>query len=91
MKKFLSIPALLLMGLMSCNSGTGNKTATTDSTSTQTDTSHSAMNMTASEALPEIPAGAKISFKTLRDGQTVSSPLKVEMSATNISIDSAEK
>ena len=91
MKKFLTIPALLLMGLISCNSRTGNKTATTDSTSTQTDTSHSAMNMTAAEALPEIPAGAKISFKNLKDGQTVSSPLKVEMSATGISIDSAGK
>src|SRR5664279_5222937 len=96
MKKFLGIPALLLMGLISCNSGTGSETSGTDSTGMSTDTSsmnpdtaHSTMTTTTIDALPAIPAGAKVSFKNLKDGQTVSSPLKVEMSATNISIDSA--
>ena len=96
MKKFLSIPAILLMGLISCNSGSGNKTDSTDSTSVQKDstsmqidTSHSAMNMTSADALPAIPAGAKVFFKNLKEGQTVSSPLKVEMGATGISVDSA--
>ena len=55
----------------------------------QTDTSHMAMNTTTVDALPAVPAGAKVFFKNLKDGQTVSSPLKVEMGATNISIDSA--
>jgi hypothetical protein len=96
MKKFLSIPAILLIGLISCNSGSGNKADSTDSTSVQKDstsmqidTSHSAMNMTSADALPAIPAGAKVFFKNLKDGQTVSSPVKVEMGATGISVDSA--
>jgi hypothetical protein len=96
MKKFLSIPAIALMGLVSCNSGTDNETATSDSTSMhmdstsmRPDTSHSAMNTTTVDALPAIPDGAKVFFKKLKDGQTVSSPVKVEMGATGISVDSA--
>ncbi|MEO8412037.1 MAG: DUF4399 domain-containing protein [Ginsengibacter sp.] len=96
MKKFLGIPALLLMGLISCNSGTGSETSGTDSTgmstdasTMNTDTSHSTMTTTTVDAMSAIPGGAKVSFKNLKDGQTVSSPLKVEMSATNISVDSA--
>ena len=96
MKKNLSIPAILLMGLVSCNSGSNESTPVTDSTSIHTDstsmntdTSHSAMNMTTVDLLPVIPAHAKVFFKNLKDGQTVSSPVKVEMGATNISVDSA--
>ena len=96
MKKILSIPAILLMGLVSCNSGSNESTSVTDSTSIHTDstnmptdTSHSAMNMPTVDLLPAIPAGAKVFFKNLKDGQTVSSPVKVEMGATKISIDSA--
>jgi hypothetical protein len=104
MKKILTIPALLLMGLISCNSGSNETTPGTDSTSMHTDsagtmdsanmhadTSHTAMGMAAGDSLPAIPAGAKVSFKNLRDGQTVSSPLKVSMAATKISVDSAGK
>src|ERR1017187_8023756 len=96
MKKFLGIPAILLMGLVSCNSGTGSASSASDSTSTQkdtstmqTDTSHTAMNTTLIDPVPPIPAGAKVFFKNLKDGNTVSSPLKVDRKSTNISIDSA--
>lgn len=98
MKKFLSIPSILLMGLISCNSGTSSESSASDSTtiqkdtsSMQADTSHAAMNTTAIDPLPEIPSEAKVFFKNLKDGETVSSPVKVEMEATNISIDSAGK
>lgn len=98
MKKILSIPAIVLMGLMSCNSGSNESTPGTDSTATsadstsmKTDTSHSSMNMTSVDPLPAIPAGAKVFFKNLKEGQTVSSPVKVEMGATKIAIDSASK
>ena len=104
MKKILSIPAILLMGLVSCNSGSNestpasdstathtDSTSTMDSTSMHTDTSHSAMSATTVDLLPAIPAGAKVFFKNLKEGQTVSSPVKVEMGATKISIDSASK
>jgi Domain of unknown function (DUF4399) len=103
MKKILSIPAILLMGLMSCNSGSNESTPGTDSTATsadsaskhdsttmKTDTSQS-MNMTSVDPLPAIPAGAKVFFKNLKEGQTVSSPVKVQMGATKIAIDSASK
>jgi Domain of unknown function (DUF4399) len=96
MKKFLSVPAILLIGLASCNSGSDNGSSASDSTGVQTDTSamqadtsHMSMNTTTVDALPAIPAGAKVFFKNLKGGETVSSPLKVEMGATNISIDSA--
>lgn len=89
MKKFLIIPSVLLIGLISCNSGSNNATNQTDSTAVHSDSSHSSMNMSTESALPEIPSGASVSFKNLKDGETVSSPVKVEMTATGISVDSA--
>jgi hypothetical protein len=88
MKKILSICAVFLIALMSCNSGTSNETST-DSTTVNTDTTHNGMNMTVESPLPEVPADASVSFKNLKDGETVSSPVKVEMAATGISVDSA--
>ncbi|MGN6533978.1 MAG: DUF4399 domain-containing protein [Ginsengibacter sp.] len=89
MNKFLSIPAILLFGLISCNSGNNTETNRADSTNVHADSSHSSMNMSTESSLPDIPSGASVSFKNLKDGQTVSSPFKVEMGATGISIDSA--
>lgn len=89
MKKFLSIPAILFMGLISCNSGGSNETAKTDSTVVNAGTSHASMNMETASSLPEIPADAKVFFKNLKNGESVTSPVKVEMAATGISIDSA--
>ena len=98
MKKILSIPAILLMGLVSCNSGSNESAATTDSASIHTDStsmhadsSHLAMSETTVDLLPAIPAGAKVFFKNLKEGQAVSSPVKVEMGATKIAVDSASK
>lgn len=90
MKKILAIPAILIMGLISCNSGDNSETTTsTDSTTTTMDTSHASMDMAATATMPEAPAGATVYFKNLKDGQTVSSPVKVEMGAKGISVDSA--
>jgi hypothetical protein len=98
MKKIFSIPAILMIALASCNSGSNETTPTADSTTTQSDstkmmadTSHGTMAMGSSDELPGIPEGAKVSFKNLKDGQTVSSPVKVEMVAKNIAVDSAGK
>jgi hypothetical protein len=89
MKKFLCIPVLLLMGLISCNSGNNSETsATADSTAMSGDTSNSAM-MNTESAMPEAPASSTVFFKNLKDGETVSSPVKVEMGADGISVDSA--
>jgi len=89
MKKILGIPAILIIGLISCNSGGNNETTKTDSTVVSADTSHASMNMATTSSLPEIPADAKVFFKNLKDGETVTSPVKVQMAATGISIDSA--
>ena len=90
MKKILAIPAILFMGLISCNSGNNSETTTsTDSTTMSSDTSHASMNMPAESNMPEAPAGATVYFKNLKNGQTVSSPVKVEMGAKGISVDSA--
>ncbi len=93
MKNLLIIPAFLLTGLVACNSGSNSSTAPADSTSAKTDSSMGASKMASSEAvvapLPEIPKGAKVFFKNLRNGQTVTSPVKVEMGAKDISVDSA--
>lgn len=99
MKKFLIIPAMILMGLVSCNSASDSETTTTtDSTSMHTDsanvhadTSHTTMQQQQIEALPTVPEGAKVYFKNLKNGESVSSPVKVEMGATAMSIDSAGK
>jgi hypothetical protein len=90
MKKFIALPAILLMGLVSCNSGNNSeKAATTDSAAMATDTSHSSMAMTSEAVMGEVPAGATVYFKNLKNGETVSSPVKVEMGSKGISIDSA--
>ena len=91
MNKFLSIPAILLMGLISCNSGGKNETAKTDSMAkaVTADTSHASMNMATTSSLPKVPANAKVFFKNLKNGETVTSPVKVVMGASGIAVDSA--
>lgn len=103
MKRILAIPGILLLGLMSCNSGSNETTPSMDSATTSADsgkmrdsgmaadTSHSAMNTAAVEPLPAIPSGAKVYFKNIKEGQTVSSPVKVQMGETKIAVDSTSK
>jgi len=88
MKKILVISAILLSGLIACNSGNNSETTTTTD-SAATDTSHASMDMSSEGGLPAVPDGATVFFKNLKDGQTVSSPVKVEMGANGISVDSA--
>jgi hypothetical protein len=84
MRKLFVIPAFLLVAMVACNSGTEQK-ANTDTTAT---TEHQMdMSTTASEAaLPAVPAGAKVYFKNVKDGQTVSSPLKLEFGVDNMTV-----
>src|SRR5436305_13158174 len=97
MTKILFFPALISLSLMTaCNSGSSdasnNADSTTKSTDTSaktTDTSHGNMDMSSVQPVPDIPAGARVYFKNLKDGQTVTSPVKVEMGADGIKVDSA--
>jgi hypothetical protein len=90
MRKIAFLPAALLVGMVACNNA-GDKAATTDSTKTATDTMAMAKpdSSQAVPALPAVPAGAKVYFKNLKDGETVKSPLKVEMGVDGMQLDTA--
>lgn len=78
----------LLLGLAACNGG--DKSAEAKDTTAAKDTSMQSMKMdTAVSALPAVPAGAKVYFKNLKDGQSVKSPLKVEFGVDGIALDTA--
>jgi hypothetical protein len=80
---------LLPFLLLACNSSSDYNKEKSDSTEQKmsADTTHS-MNMPATvPELPAVPEGAKVFFKNLKNGATVSSPLKVEFGTTNIRVD----
>lgn len=84
--KIALISAITMLYLTACNSG-GEKTSEAKDT-----TSHE-MHMTTAPAempaMPEVPANARIYFANLKDGQTVTSPLKVQMATEGLSVDTA--
>jgi hypothetical protein len=90
MRKFHFLPAALLLGMVACNNA-GDKTTGTDTTAASKDTMQMAKDSTvaAIPALPAVPAGAKVYFKNLKNGQTVSSPVKVEMGVDGMKVDTA--
>jgi hypothetical protein len=91
MRKIAFLPAALLVGMVACNNA-GDKAASADSTKTAaTDTMAMAKpdSSQAVPALPAVPAGAKVYFKNLKDGQTVKSPVKVEMGVDGMQLDTA--
>ncbi len=92
MSRFLVVPAVVFMGLVaSCNSGSDSSTDNKlDSLVKKSDTSvHHDMNMSSIEPVPDIPAGAKVYFKNLKSGQSVTSPVKIKMGADIIKVDTA--
>ncbi|HMH21267.1 MAG TPA: DUF4399 domain-containing protein [Puia sp.] len=84
------LPVALLFGMTACNNA-GDKTAATDTAKTATaDTMNMKVDSSKlSMALPDVPAGAKVFFKNLKDGQTVKSPVKVEMGIDGLKLDTA--
>ena len=88
------LPVAFLFGIVACNNASETTTPPPADT-TRATASHDSMNMghmdsvTAANALPAVPAGAKIYFKNLKDGQTVTSPVKVEMGIDGIRLDTA--
>lgn len=96
MRKFQIIPALLILGAVACNDASTEKKVEADTTATaghdhdhDHDHNHDHGAGTGIAPVPEIPAGAKVYFKNLKDGQSVTSPFKVEMGADNIAVDTA--
>jgi hypothetical protein len=92
MRKFYFLPAALLLGLAACNNAGDQAAATTDSAKTGHDTmtmNHTVDSSQAITPLPEVPAGSKVYFKNLKDGQKVQSPFKVEMGMDGLKVDTA--
>jgi hypothetical protein len=92
------LPAVLLFGLTACNNGGDKAASGSDTTAAVSDTTKKAMSDTMnmahdsskmSMALPDVPAGAKVYFKNLKNGQTVSSPVKIEMGIEGLKLDTA--
>ena len=89
--KYLFTAAIVAASLIACNS---NDDKTTDTTTTETkETGHDAHASTTTPVemppMPEVPANAKVFFVNLKDGQTVTSPLKFEMGVENLKVDTA--
>jgi hypothetical protein len=92
MRKIHFLPIALLIGMSACNNA-GDKAAAGSDT-TQAAGHDTSMKMApdssqAIAALPAVPAGAKVYFKNLKDGQTVTSPFKVEMGVDGLQLDTA--
>jgi hypothetical protein len=90
MKKNILLSLFAFLVITACNNSSDDAAAKDDTTNQAShDTSH---NMTTTGAVPELPAvpeGAKVYFKSLKNDAAVSSPVKVEMGADNIRIDTA--
>src|ERR1700722_4759816 len=91
MRRICFLFFILISGLIACNSSSDNTTSPDSASGKGTDTSmnHTGDSVKMEATLPPIPTGAKVYFKNLRDGQTVKSPIKVEMGVKNIRVDSA--
>ncbi|HNP21935.1 MAG TPA: DUF4399 domain-containing protein [Panacibacter sp.] len=91
MRTLSFVTAAIFFTLMSCNTGSDNSTGTdTASAAVATDTMHHDMPMPAEPAaMQPAPAGAKVFFKNLKDGQSVSNPVKIEMGIEGMAIDTA--
>ena len=84
------IPGILLMGLIACNGGDKAASTTDTSSAATADTMHHMVDSSAMiTPVPDVPAGAKVFFKNLKDGQTISSPFKIEMGVEGIKLDTA--
>lgn len=90
MRIFPFLPAALLVGMVACNNA-DNKTTTSDTAKAATaDTMNMAKDSgQAVPPLPTVPSGAKVYFKNLKDGETVKSPVKVEMGVDGMMLDTA--
>lgn len=90
MKQKLFIVAAGLLVLSACNnSGKGSGNGTDTMSKMMSDTSHQMSSMSNSSVpdVPAVPEGAKVFFKNLKDGATISSPFKVEMGVDKMKVD----
>ncbi len=87
MKLFHFLPAIAIVALAACNNASKKEEPATKDTGM----GHMDHTMPTSGApeLPAVPEGAKVLFKNLKEGQTITSPYKVEMGTEVIKVDTA--
>lgn len=86
--KYLFI-AIAVASLIACGGNDDHEHTAGDSSATAHDGHAAATSTTEIPALPEVPADAKLFFVNLKDGQTVTSPLKIEMGVQAMTVDTA--
>src|SRR4030095_14167956 len=82
---------MITITFIACNNSTDKSSASTDSTDKKM-SSDTMSNMTTPATVPELPAipeGAKVYFKNLKNGASVTSPVKVEMAVDKMKVDTA--
>lgn len=84
MRTISIVTLILFVGLTACNNASNNNGSSSDSMAGQDMSS-----MSQETTMPAIPEDAKVYFVNLKDGQTVTSPFKVEMGVSGMSVDSA--
>ena len=84
---------LLLIGLVlfaACNNSSEKKEKTDDTTVvTSHDTGHHTVTQGSIPPLPEVPEGAKVFFKNLKNDASITVPFKLEMGSEVMKIDTA--
>lgn len=89
MYKKILLP-ILTITFIACNNSTDKSSASSDSTDKMSSDTMSTMTTTATvPELPAVPEGAKVSFKNLKNGAAVTSPVKVVMAVDNMKVDTA--
>lgn len=89
MKRYL-LPICFVVFAACNNSGSKKDGNDTTNVTVGNDTMNHMMPMEGNvPELPAVPDGAKVFFKNLKDGQTISSPFKLEMGAEVIKVDTA--
>jgi Domain of unknown function (DUF4399) len=84
--KYLFTAAIVAAALIACNS---NDDKTTETKEEGHDAHAATTTPVEMPAMPEVPANARVYFANLKDGQTVTSPLKVEMGVEAMHVDTA--
>src|SRR5699024_9395137 len=88
-KSIIALLVVLFIGVSACtNTGKKNNSSGQDSSSQAANMQQQDQSANQGEnALPAVPADASVYFKNLKDGQSVTSPFKVEMGVKNMKVE----
>ena len=84
--KYLFTAAIVAASLIACNS---NDDKTTETKEAGHDAHAATTTPVEMPAMPDVPANARVYFANLKDGQAVTSPLKIEMGVEAMHVDTA--